>query len=61
MNQPFDHPRSKARGLPSEKLKALGSIEGLSLPAGRQGLILSGTFYLVLKAGVWCRRSINLV
>ena len=45
-NQPFDYPRSKARDL-------------LSLPAGRQGLILSGPFDPVLKGGVWRRRSIK--
>ena len=39
-NQPFDYPRSKAQGL-------------LSLPAGRQGLILSGAFDPALKARVW--------
>jgi hypothetical protein len=39
LNQPFDFPRSKAPGL-------------LSLPAGRQGLILSGAFDPTLKMGV---------
>ncbi len=37
---PFDSP-VKARGMPFDKLKALSSIEGLSLPAlpvGRQAL-----------------------
>jgi hypothetical protein len=28
-NQPFDYPRSKARGLPFDKLKAPGAAEGL--------------------------------
>ncbi len=36
MNQPFDLPRSKARSLPL----GLSSGRRLSLPAGRQGLIL---------------------
>jgi hypothetical protein len=43
----------------TERLKAPSTAEGLSLPAGRQGLILSGAFAPVLKAEVWCRRSIN--
>jgi len=29
----------------------------LSLPAGRQGLMLSGAFYPDLKIGVWRRRT----
>jgi hypothetical protein len=37
-------PRSEARGM-------------LSLPAGRQGLILSGTLNLDLKIEVWRRRT----
>jgi hypothetical protein len=45
-NQPFDFLRSKARGL-------------LSLPAGRQGLILSGAFDHNLRGGVWRRRSVK--
>ena len=63
-NQPFDYPRSKARGLPSARDFGVSSVErsgrGLSLPAGRQGLILSGAFDPVLKAGVWRRRSIKV-
>ncbi len=58
-NQPLDYHRSKAWGLAFDKLNALSSIEGLSLPAGRQGLILSGVFTPAPKAGVWRRRSIK--
>ncbi|OGP70514.1 MAG: hypothetical protein A2W09_03330 [Deltaproteobacteria bacterium RBG_16_50_11] len=50
-------PRSEARGMPFDKLKAPSKAEGLSLPAGRQGLILSGAFYPDLKIGVWRRRT----
>jgi hypothetical protein len=38
--------------LPFDKLKAPSKAEGLSLPAGRQGLILSGAFARVAEAGV---------
>ena len=47
LNQPFDFPRSKAPGL-------------LSLPAGRQGLILSGGAFDPTLGG-WRRQSIKLI
>jgi hypothetical protein len=54
-------PRSEARGMPFDKLKAPSEAEGLSLPAGRQGLILSGAFYPDLKIGSWRRRTYQLI
>jgi hypothetical protein len=36
------HPRLEGLGLPFDKLKPPSAAEGLSLPAGRQGLTLSG-------------------
>ena len=53
LNQPFDYPRCKVRGLPFDKLKALSSIEGLKVDTERR------LFAPVLKAGVWRRRSIK--
>jgi hypothetical protein len=38
-------PQHKCWGLHFDKRKALSSIEGLSLPAGRQGLTLSKRFF----------------
>jgi hypothetical protein len=52
-------PRAEARGMPFDKLKAPSSTEGLSLPAGRQGLILSGAFYPDLKIGVCLRPELR--
>jgi hypothetical protein len=46
-NQPFEFSRSKAQGL-------------LSLPVGKQELILSGAFEPVVKDGDFRRRSIKL-
>jgi hypothetical protein len=43
--------RTSARGTPFDRLKAPSAAEGLSLPAGRQGLILSGASYPDLKIG----------
>jgi hypothetical protein len=37
--------------LPFNKLNPLNKVEGLSLPAGRQGLTLSGTSTPTFKAG----------
>jgi hypothetical protein len=37
--------------MPFDKLKAPSKAEELSLPAGRQGVILSGAFYPDLKIG----------
>ena len=58
--QPFDYPwsnpstvlRTSARGMPFDKLKVPSEAEGPSLPASRQGLILSGVSHPVLKVGV---------
>jgi hypothetical protein len=44
------------RSDPSNVLRT-GAQGMLSLPAGRQGLILSGAFYPDLKIGVWRRRT----
>jgi len=57
--QPFDYPwsnpstvlRTSARGMPFDKLKVPSEAEGLSLPAGRHGLILSGALHSALKGG----------
>jgi hypothetical protein len=62
-NHPFDTPQSNLRrdsGQAPGVRSAWPAPPAVGTGAYRQGLILSGTFYPILRPGTWRRRSINL-